>query len=176
MRTSMRALAAALAAGIAALLLSVAVGASASDNSGSSGSGSSSGDESLIDATLAPSMPDDPAFHGVNPGGLPWVLDRGEVKLSSDDELDLRVEGLVIPRPAGDGTAGGVTSITASLYCGADTDTAAAETSRQARLSSDGNARLRDRSFDVPETCLSPVILVHPNGNAAAYIAVNGWR
>src|SRR5262245_53984078 len=131
MRTSMRALAAALAAGIAALLLSVAVGASASDSSGSSGSGS--GDESLLNATLAPSMPDDPAFHGVNPGGLPWVLDRGQVRLSSDDELDLRVEGLVIPRPAGDGTAGGVTSITASLYCGADTDTVAAETSRQAR-------------------------------------------
>ena len=38
-------------------------------------------------------MPGDPAFHGVNPGGVPWVLDRGEVKLSSDDELDLRVEG-----------------------------------------------------------------------------------
>ena len=176
MRTSMRALAAALAAGIAALLLSVAVGASASDSSGSSGSGSGSGDEQLLDATLAPSMPGDPAFHGVNPGGVPWVLDRGEVKLSSDNELDLRVEGLVIPRPVGDGTAGAVTSITASLYCGADAETVATETSRQARLSRDGDARLRDRSFDVPDTCLSPVILVHPNGNAAAYIAVNGWR
>ena len=110
MRTSMRALATALAAGLAALLLSVAVGASANG-----GSGSGSGDESLLDQTLAPSMPGDPAFHGVNPGGVPWVLDRGEVKLSSDDDLDLRVEGLVIPKPAGDGTAGGVMTITASL-------------------------------------------------------------
>jgi len=173
MRTSMRVLAAAFAAGVAALLVSVAIGANAS---GTSSSGSGSGDESLIDQTLAPSMPDDPAFHGVNPGGVPWVLDRGEVKLSSDDDLDLRVEGLVIPRPAGDGTAGGVTSITASLYCGADTDTVAAEASRPGRLSRDGDGRIRDRSFDVPDTCLSPVILVHPNGNAAAYIAVDGWR
>ena len=171
MRTSMRALATALAAGLAALLLSVAVGASANG-----GSGSGSGDESLLDQTLAPSMPGDPAFHGVNPGGVPWVLDRGEVKLSSDDDLDLRVEGLVIPKPAGDGTAGGVMTITASLYCGADADTEAAETSRQVRLTPDGDARIRDRTFDVPDTCLAPVILVHPNGNAAAYIAVDGWR
>ena len=171
MRTSMRALAAALAAGIAALLLSVAVGASANG-----GSGSGSGDESLLDQTLAPSMPGDPPFHGVNPGGAPWVLDRGSVRLSSDDELDLRVEGLVIPRPVGDGTAGPVVTITASLYCGADSDTVAAETSRQARLTPDGDARIRDRTFDVPDTCLAPVILVHPNGNAAAYIAVDGWR
>ena len=168
MRTSMRALAAALAAGIAALLLSVAVGASAG--------GSGSGDESLIDQTLAPSMPGDPAFHGVNPGGAPWVLDQGEVKLSSDDEFDLRVEGLVIPKPVGDGTAGGVRTITASLYCGADTETVAAETSDQRRLTPDGDARIRDRTFDVPDTCLSPVIFVHPNGIAATYIAVDGWR
>jgi hypothetical protein len=169
----MRALAVAFAAGVAALMLSVAVGASAS---GTSSSGSGSGDESLLDQTLAPSMPDDASFHGVNPGGVPWVLDRGEVRLSSDDELDLRVEGLVIPRPAGDGTAGGVKTITTSLFCGADTETEAAETSRQVRLTSDGDARIRDREFEVPDTCLSPVILVHPNANPAAYIAVNGWR
>ncbi len=169
MRTSMRALAAALAAGIAALLLSVAVGASANG-----GSGSGSGDESLLNHTSRRCRAT--LVHGVNPGGAPWVLDRGSVRLSSDDQLDLRVEGLVIPRPVGDGTAGPVMTISASLYCGADSDTVAAETSRQARLTPDGDARIRDRTFDVPDTCLAPVILVHPNGNAAAYIAVDGWR
>jgi hypothetical protein len=43
-------------------------------------------------------------------------------------------------------------------------------------ISRDGDARIRDNSFDVPSTCLSPVILVNPNGLAGAYIAVDGWR
>jgi hypothetical protein len=28
----------------------------------------------------------------------------------------------------------------------------------------------------VPSTCLSPVILVNPNGISTLYIAVDGWR
>ena len=69
-----------------------------------------------------------------------------------------------------------MTRISASLYCGADSDTVAADTSRQVRITRSGDARIRDRSFAVPSTCLAPVILVHPNGNATAYIAVDGWR
>jgi hypothetical protein len=69
-----------------------------------------------------------------------------------------------------------VNTIDASLYCGADKNTAAAETSKQVPLSRKGNARIRDRSFHVPATCLAPVILVHPNGIMGAYIAVDGQR
>ncbi len=170
MRISTRTLGVALAAGAAALSMALAVGASGSENSGD-GDGSP-----LLEQSLAPSQPGDPAFHGVGPGSLPWVLDRGEVRLNGDDELELRVEGLVIPTPPGDGTPGPVTTISASLYCGADSNTVAADTSRQVRITRDGDARIRDRSFAVPSTCLAPVILVHPNGNAAAYIAVDGWR
>jgi hypothetical protein len=39
-----------------------------------------------------------------------------------------------------------------------------------------GDARIRDNSFDVPSTCLAPVILVNPNGIAGAYIALDGLR
>jgi hypothetical protein len=35
----------------------------------------------LIKESLAPSQPTDPTFHGVTPGGAPWVLKRGEVRL-----------------------------------------------------------------------------------------------
>jgi hypothetical protein len=35
----------------------------------------------VIKESLAPSQPTDPTFHGVNPGGAPWVLKRGEVRL-----------------------------------------------------------------------------------------------
>jgi hypothetical protein len=45
----------------------------------------------LINESLAPSQPTDPTFHGVTPGGAPWVLKRGEVRLKRDGKLDLRV-------------------------------------------------------------------------------------
>jgi hypothetical protein len=130
----------------------------------------------LLSEALAPSVPTDPTFHGVAPGGAPWVLKRGDVELKSTGKLELRVKGLVIPTAPGNGTPGPVTTISASLYCGADSDTAAADTSAAAPIDSRGNARIEDRSFAVPDTCLAPVILVHPNGDATHYIAVEGWR
>jgi hypothetical protein len=69
-----------------------------------------------------------------------------------------------------------VNTISASLYCGSDMDTIAAETTGQVPINRHGDARIRDNSFDVPSTCLSPVILVNPNGLAGAYIALDGWR
>ncbi len=137
--------------------------------------------EALIDESLAPSMPTDPAFHGVAAGGAPWLLKEGSVRVSSH-RLDLRVRGLVIPNPPGDGTPGPVTTISASLYCGADMDpttdmdTTPAATTGQVPINRDGDARIRDDSFNVPSTCLAPVILVNPNGIASLYIAVDGWR
>ena len=168
---SKRALAAVMAGAVAAFSMALAVGAS-----GSGGSGSGDDSSAQLESSLAASMPDDPSFHDVAPGGLPWVLDRGEVRVDDEDGLDLRVEGLVIPKPDGDDTPGGVLTISASLYCGADSETAAADTSRQVPISRAGDARIRDRHFDVPSTCLAPVVLVHPNGNPAVYIAVDGGR
>jgi hypothetical protein len=132
----------------------------------------------LLKASLAPSQPPptDPAFHGVSPGAAPWMLQRGEVRLKRDGKLNLRLQGLVIPSPPGDGTPGPVTTISASLYCGADSNTAAAATTQQVAISRTGDALIHDTSFSVPATCLAPVILVHPNGNPALYIAVDGWR
>ncbi|MGB8878297.1 MAG: hypothetical protein WCD11_18375 [Solirubrobacteraceae bacterium] len=127
----------------------------------------------LIDESLAPSQTTDPTFHGVNPGGAPWVLKSGRVRLTSDGRLDLEVRGLVIPTT---GTASPVTTITASLYCGADADAMPADTTQPVPISSTGDARIKDRSFSVPSTCLAPVILVHPNGSPTAYIALDGWR
>jgi hypothetical protein len=77
----------------------------------------------------------------------------------------------VIP---GQGNAGPVTSITASLYCGADS-TMAVATTVSAPLSPQGNGRIRDR-ITLPAKCLAPIILVHPNGNDAAYIAASGFE
>lgn len=153
-------------------------GAASGHDGGSSG-GDRGGDRhgrDVLRAALAPSLPTDPAFHGVAAGGVPWVLTRGDVRIKLRGRFELKLRGLVIPNPPGDGTAGPVHSVSASLYCGADSNTAAADTTATVPLSARGNARIRDRSFSVPATCLAPVVLVHPNGDATRYIAVSGWR
>jgi hypothetical protein len=157
----------------AAMSMALAVGAFG-DRGGHHGRGH--GGSALLEQTLAPSVPTDPTFHGVAPGAAPWVLRRGDVELRRGGTLELEVRGLVIPNPPGDGTPGPVKTISASLYCGADSNTAATDTTPQVPISSRGNARIRDRSFAVPDTCLAPVILVHPNGDPGHYIALDGWR
>jgi hypothetical protein len=127
----------------------------------------------LIHESLAPSQPTDPMFHGVSAGGAPWVLKLGDVRLKRDGKLGLRVKGLVIPAL---GTPGPVTTVSASLYCGADSSTTAVDTTQQVPISRTGDARIHDASFSVPSTCLAPMILVHPNGLTMVYIALNGWR
>jgi hypothetical protein len=178
---SKRALVTVLVAGVGALSLMFAGGAFGTlgpkQRSGPSHEGKHTG-APLIDESLAPSrpIPTDPMFHGVSPGAAPWVLKSGVVRLQRDGKFDLRVKGLVIPTPPFTGTPGPVTTINASLYCGPDSNSIAADTTQQVPISHDGNARIRDESFTVPATCLAPVILVHPNGLANMYIALDGWR
>jgi hypothetical protein len=127
----------------------------------------------LLNATLAPTVPTDPTIHGVAAGGLPWVLDSGHARLRHDGRLSVRVRGLVIPVAPGNGTPGPVTSVSASLYCGADA-TPAVATTASVPLSSTGDARIDER-VTLPAKCLAPIVLVHPNGGAAAYIAATGF-
>ena len=138
--------------------------------SASGGNGDRDGSP-LLRSTLAPSVPTDPAIHGVLPGGVPWVLEKGSVRLKSDGRLDVRLKGLVIPTT---GTAGAVTSISASLYCAPDSSAAVATTAT-APLSSDGDGRIRAQ-LTLPSSCLAPAVLIHPNGNATRYIAATGFK
>jgi hypothetical protein len=127
--------------------------------------------QTLLRSTLAPSILSDPTIHGVARGGVPWQLDRGVTRLRHDGRLTVDVRGLVIP---GNGTPGPVTSIKASLYCGADATGAVASTAT-VPLSPAGDARIDER-VSLPSKCLAPVVLVNPNGNAAAYIAATGFE
>jgi hypothetical protein len=145
-------------------------------NGQGNGNGNGKGNgNTLLRSTLAPSVPADPTFHGVNPGGAPWVLQRGEVRLKRNGQFRLRLQGLVIPNPPGDNTPGPVTTVNASLYCGADSDTTAAATTDTVPISRQGDANI-NTTISVPATCLAPLILVHPNGIAGAYISLEGWR
>jgi hypothetical protein len=123
-------------------------------------------------SSLAPSQPTDPAFHGKTAGGVPWSLERGFVTITRRGDFRLRVEGLVITST---GSARPVTTISASLFCGADANTTPAATTSTVPISEDGDARIRER-LTLPATCLAPIVLVHPNGATARYIAVSGWR
>jgi hypothetical protein len=171
---SKRLLVAVVAVSATALSLALSVGAFG-DHGGDDHGGGGHGGAALIDASMAPSVPTDPPFHGVTPGAAPWVLQRGDVEIKRN-RLELRVRGLVIPTAPANGTPGPVNTVSASLYCGADADAAPADTTGQVPISRSGDARIRDRSFDVPDTCLAPVVLVHPNGDTAHYIAVDGRR
>ena len=123
-------------------------------------------------------MPGDPTFHGVSPGSVPWVLQRGEVRLKRNGQFRLRLRGLVIPSPPGDNTPGPVNTVNASLYCGADSGPGSeipAATTSQVPISRQGDADI-NTTITVPAVCLAPLILVHPNGSASTYISLEGWR
>lgn len=125
-----------------------------------------------LHGTLAPSKPTDPPFHGVVAGGLPWVLNHGRVAVTPEGEFNVALDGLVIPAL---GTPGPVKTVSASLYCGADANAVAAATTKSVPLSSRGDAEINDH-VTLPDTCLAPIVLIHPNGNPHAYISVTGWR
>jgi hypothetical protein len=132
----------------------------------------------LFRASLAPSVPTDPAIHGVAAGGAPWVLQHGRVAIDSEGRVRVRIAGLVIPVAHGTfpaGTARPVTVVSAALYCGADSATTAAATTASVPISEGGDAVITE-TVQLPATCLAPVVLIHPNNVAGAYIAASGWR
>ncbi|MGZ4183680.1 MAG: hypothetical protein ACXVUL_23710 [Solirubrobacteraceae bacterium] len=96
----------------------------------------------------------------------------GEARLRQDGRLDVKIRGLVIPPPTGNGTPGPVTTVRAALFCG--NDTAAAATTPSVPLSTSGNARIR-ASLTLPAKCLAPALLIQPNGSSTVYITANGF-
>lgn len=126
-----------------------------------------------LNTPLAPSVPTDPMLHGNAAGGVPWVLKFGDARIRDNGRIDVVIRGLVIPVAPGNGTPGPVTTVSASLYCGADS-TPAVGTTASVPISTAGNARIRDQ-FTLPAKCLAPTVLIHPNGSATTYIAASGF-
>jgi hypothetical protein len=154
------------------VLVLVAIGAlvfalSASGSSRDNGNG-----EALVRSGLAPSVPTDPAFHGIAAAGAPWVLSDSSVRLKASGELDISIDGLILPSL---GTAGPVTTVSASLLCGGDANANRAATTGTFPLSQAGDARIEE-TLSLPAACLAPSFVIHPNGRTALYIAVSGWK
>ena len=163
-----------LVAALVASSLVFALGASA-DRGDRDGGGAD-----LLASSLAPSLPSptDPSIHGVAPGGAPWGLSEGSVRLRDDGRVEIRIDGLVLPTVGTGTTPGPVSGVAASLFCGADSNTTPAATTAVVPLSSDGDAVIR-ATITLPSTCLAPIVLVNPvigaTLNTSVYIAVTGF-
>jgi hypothetical protein len=158
---------------LAAVLVAAAVfvAAAAADHGGDGGRGDHHGHrQHVLQQHLVGSVLSDPPIHGVVRGGLPWQ-GGGDASLGKNGRFEARIRGLVIPSM---GNPGPVTTITISLYCAPDSNATAAFTTDPVPLSSHGNAYVRQH-VTAPARCLAPVLLVHPNGGATAYIAATGF-
>ena len=129
------------------------------------------GNGMVLFTSLAPSVPTDPTLLGAAAGAVPWVLSSGEAKLHSDGRLTVRIRGLLIPSGQFAGTTGPVKTVSASLYCGANTTPVG--TSAGAPLSADGDARIT-AALTLPAKCQIPSLLIHPNGALGTYITTSG--
>lgn len=150
----------AIVAAVPALALTLAPSAAVADQGRHAG-------HDLIRSNLTPSLPTDDPIVGVGPGGLPWVLDRGEVRVRQSGRMDVRIEGLQVLRD--DGTADNpVGMIDAVLYCGG----APVADSGPQPLSVPGGDAMFRVFLDVPPTCDAATVLISPSAAVgSAYIA-----
>jgi hypothetical protein len=134
------------------------------------GEGSRGGNSVVLRAELVGSnpAPASPVVAGINPGAVPWVIDRSTVRVREDGRIRVKITGLVIPPPIGTGV-NPVASVVATLVCG---DTVADSTEPFA-LSPAGNGSIRER-ISVPKSCEDPTVLIQPAGNRTVYIASAG--
>jgi hypothetical protein len=125
----------------------------------------------VLRAVIAPSVPSDPAIFGVAPGGAPWQIDHGHVRLGKSGRLAIDVDGLVLTTTG----ANPVPDLAASVYCGGTV----AATTMPVPFSTKGNARIRT-TVSLPAFCPAPAVLLNPaTGSSSSdiktvYIAFDG--
>ncbi|HEY3436716.1 MAG TPA: hypothetical protein VGK35_03400 [Actinotalea sp.] len=136
---------------------SAALGAVHADRSASDGQ--------ILRATVAGSLTSDPLLFGVRPGGAPWTVEEGTVRLGADGSLDVKVEGLIIPTNG----VNPLPALAASVVCNG----AVVATTATVPFSPTGDARIRT-TVALPVRCLAPAVLLNPNGNPAVFIGATG--
>jgi hypothetical protein len=114
---------------------------------------------------LAPSVPGDPAVFGVKPGGAPWILDRGHVRLGRGGELKVEVSGLVLATTG----ANPLPDLAASIYCNG----ALAATTSPVPFSTTGDAAI-DANVSLPAFCAAPAVLLNPATGSSSSTVVTG--
>jgi hypothetical protein len=95
----------------------------------------------------------------IAPGGAPWVIRKLKAKVAVSGALDLSGRGLVLSATDAIGTADGVTSVRAILFCGPNPG--AQFTSASVPLSSEGDFTIDGFLSPTPPTpCTNPALLV----------------
>jgi hypothetical protein len=128
----------------------------------------------VLRSDLFGSQPGGPKLFEVNPGGAPWVIDRGEATVRRSGRVKVRVRGLVIPTPPQNGT-NPLSHIAATVYCGGK----AVGTTDAVPFSTGGDAHIDDTlDTALPKPCLVPAVLLNPAPagvtNTGTYIAASG--
>ena len=108
---------------------------------------------SVLQASLAPSLPKYSTIFGVNPGGAPWALQSGHVRLGQGGALEVNVNGLVLTTTG----ANPVPGLAASVFC----DGTLAATTAPVPFSTTGNAHIH-ATVSLPSPCLAPAVLLNP--------------
>lgn len=155
-----RKLSAALLGAVPALALALIPSSALADSGHHSG-------HDLIRMDLTPAVPTDDPIVGVNPGGLPWVIDRGEVRIRPSGRLDVRIEGLQVPRA--DGTEDNpVAMVDAVVYSDGEL---VADSGPMPLSVPAGDARFRVQ-LDLPPTLDDATVLISPSAAVGqAFIA-----
>jgi hypothetical protein len=148
--------------------LALAVGGSSALADGGGGGGHHGSDKGgrhggqLIRSDLFGSQVDGPVLFGVQPGGKPWVIARGEARVRRSGRIKVRVRGLVSP-----GIGNPLAAIAATLVCNGQP----VGTTAPAPFSPQGDARI-DATLDLSsltgKPCLAPAVLLNPAPAATA--------
>ena len=122
---------------------------------------------SILRADLVGSMPapDSPTIAGILPGGRPWVNGPSTVRVREDGRITVKIRGLVIPPPQGNGTTP-VRSVVATLVC----DGTLGHSTGAFALSEAGDGST-STTIAGTKYCDDPVVLIQPAANLAVYIA-----
>jgi hypothetical protein len=122
------------------------------------------------------------AIRGVNGGGLPWVVSRGDARLDSDGTLRVEVEGLVIDPndPIAQSRGLGGTNPSAQFEAILSCETVQNGARTVVNLATDpvdatpeGDAEIRQRLHGIPSPCLAPIVFVA--SATGSWFAVSGF-
>ncbi len=99
------------------------------------------------------------AVHGVNPGGIPWVIAQLSANVKTDGRISVAGRGLLLGGGNNVGNTGGQ-SVRARLVCGG-----AFHDSALVPLEPDGDFRIDDVLLPAPPVpCATPVLLIVSGG------------
>jgi len=103
---------------------------------------------------------------GVNPGGIPWRIEKLKANWNHDGNVHIDGKGLVLAGGNSAGTRGGISAVMASFFCGAGVTTPMLTTGA-IPLDLAGNFKFDGEGFAIPpDPCDSPVLLIRTTSGA----------